>query len=265
MWCKHCRQDVPGIVCAESGEYRCPRCAQAIYTPLEVVWADDGPESLTASRGADDRTSDSPPPGVDDWELDDQLEHLGRALAVETPPADPAERGPRARSLRIDAAHTAPPARHADSGRQQAADPSAPNGERFSVMALVVWSVLSLGLMGFVCGGVLLGWSILGGRQDLWTIGLPIALGGQIALLVGLVLQLDRLWHDHRHTAAKLDHFDDELHDLRTTTATLNNGQTDASAGNFYAHLAGGAGPGLLLTDLKSQLDLLAVKIGQQN
>ena len=34
--------------------------------------------------------------------------------------------------------------------------------------------------------------------------------------------------------------------------------------GAFYSHLAGGAGPELLLSDLKSQLDLLAVKIMQQ-
>ena len=31
-----------------------------------------------------------------------------------------------------------------------------------------------------------------------------------------------------------------------------------------YAHWAGGAGPDLLLGDLKSQLDLLAVKLSKQ-
>ena len=32
----------------------------------------------------------------------------------------------------------------------------------------------------------------------------------------------------------------------------------------FYSHLAGGANPQLLLSDLKSQLDLLADKIGER-
>ena len=36
-------------------------------------------------------------------------------------------------------------------------------------------------------------------------------------------------------------------------------------AGSFYAHMARGASPQLLLADLKSQLDLLAVKLGQKD
>ena len=34
------------------------------------------------------------------------------------------------------------------------------------------------------------------GRQDLWAIGTPIILAGQIVLVLGLVLQLDRIWRD---------------------------------------------------------------------
>ncbi len=37
---------------------------------------------------------------------------------------------------------------------------------------------------------------------------MPVALCGQVALLVGLVLQLDRLRHDSHHAAAKLDDVD---------------------------------------------------------
>lgn len=82
-------------------------------------------------------------------------------------------------------------------------------------------------------------------------------------MLIGLVLQLDRFWHDNHHTAAKLDEVDEKLHDLKTT-ATLMNTIHGPSSAAFYTHLAGGANPQLLLNDLKSQLDLLAMKIGDQ-
>jgi hypothetical protein len=117
-------------------------------------------------------------------------------------------------------------------------------------------------MMTFVCGGVLVGWSVVSARAELWNFGLPTSLLGQIALLAGLVLQLERIWSDSRETASKLEHVDDELHDLKTTTTMLGTSQSTAGS-SFYAHLAGGAGPQLLLADLKGQLDLLAVKISR--
>ena len=131
-------------------------------------------------------------------------------------------------------------------------------------MHTVAWLVLLIGLMGMACGGVLLGWSLIAGRQDLWPIGLPIALAGQIVLVMGFVLQMDRLWNDHSRTSAKLDHMDERLADLENTTALL--GTTHSTpAMSFYSHLAGGANPQLLLADLKSQLDLLALKMGRDS
>jgi len=127
-------------------------------------------------------------------------------------------------------------------------------------MAGLVWTALSLGTMAFVCGGILLGWSLYTDRNELWDIGMPIALCGQVALLIGLVLQLDRLWHDSRQAADKLDDVDEQIHQLKATTTML--GTTRGpSASAFYSHLADGAGPELLLSDLKGQLDLLAVKL----
>ena len=85
---------------------------------------------------------------------------------------------------------------------------------------------------------------------------------GQIALLVGLVLQLDRLGHDNRDAADKLDDVDEQLSELKATTTLLGTSQGSA-ASVFYSHFANGAGPQILLTDLKSQIDLLAMKIAQ--
>jgi hypothetical protein len=61
---------------------------------------------------------------------------------------------------------------------------------------------------------------------------------------------------------AKLDQVDSQLDELRTVTRLLGSAH-HSPAGAFYSHLADGAGPGLLLTDLKSQLDLLAMKLAE--
>jgi len=130
-------------------------------------------------------------------------------------------------------------------------------------LGALAWFALLSGTTVFAFGGVLLGWSLASGRQDLWTIGLPVALAGQIALLVGLLLQIERLWRDNRKASAKFDQFDQQLHELKTAATLLSTSQSPASA-TFYSHFAEGASPKLLLTDLKSQLDLLAMKIEQE-
>jgi len=122
--------------------------------------------------------------------------------------------------------------------------------------------MVSLGLMMFVCGGVLLGWSLLSGRGELWSLGLPLILIGQAALIVGLVFQLDGLWQSNRETSQTLEQLDDQLHDLQHATTML--GTTHSGgARSFYAHMAEGASPQMLLTDLKGQMDLLAVRLAQ--
>jgi hypothetical protein len=194
----------------------------------------------------------------DPWETEEQLCHLQRVLNAEPPKTpSPAITGP---SLRIDPGHGAP-------GRRRLPASHAPRRSRGqsrrarSALHLVAWFVLLIGLMGMACGGVLLGWSLIAARQDLWPIGLPVALVGQIVLVIGLVLQMDRIWNDHSHASAKLDRMDERLADLKSTTALL--GTTHSTpAVSFYSHFAGGANPQILLADLKSQLDLLALKLG---
>jgi hypothetical protein len=128
---------------------------------------------------------------------------------------------------------------------------------------LIAWSILSLGLATFACGAVLLGWSFAAERDDLWPLGLPLALIGQAGLIIGLVLQLDGLWQSNRHTAQTLSQLDGELSRVRHATTLLSTSRT-APAQSFYAHMAEGASPQLLLADLKGQLDLLAQQMSSQ-
>jgi hypothetical protein len=267
MWCKHCQQDVPGIVCAESGQYRCPRCAEGIHSPLNVTWVDQaGTQVADEQPGAPDGAGEDPPQLYDDWDFEDRLGHIGRVLAIDRPEANTSLPAGSSQTGRVDGSHPGTAGPHRAPSRKPATqrtdDPGPPEAAH-PVLAFFTWAALSLGLMAFVCGGTLLGWSMIAGRQDLWTIGLPITLAGQIGLLAGLVLQLDRLWCAHRSTAGKLNHFDEELHELKRTATILGAAQSPPGS-SFYAHLAGGAGPHLLLADLKGQLDLLAAKISQQ-
>jgi len=54
------------------------------------------------------------------------------------------------------------------------------------------WTILSLGMTLFACGAVLLAWSLLGRRDDLWPIGVTLTLFGQGGLILGFVMQQGR-------------------------------------------------------------------------
>ncbi len=243
MWCKNCQQDVPARASADKPGLCCPRCGEAIA----------GNSPLTPD----------PAPAYDGWELDEQLRHIERVLHAakgqdHAPPA--IERQP---TTRFDLPHAGPTAWHVPPGNS-GKRPKAPEVAHDPGSQALTWLALLLGTMSFVCGGILLAWSMAAGRPELWSIGLPIAIGGQIVLLIGLVLQIDRLWSDNRAAAAKFHDVDEQLGELKTTTTLLGTCQGPA-AGVFYSHFAGGASPQLLLADLKSQLDLLAVKLSHDD
>ena len=267
----------------EAGKYSCARCSQT----LEPISAGRTPhvphgESRHPERTEYETASVRCPPSYDGWEIEQQLRHAFRVLrsvrSGKAPPDEPEETPANEPKFRIEAGHGVP-APHAKSAKpsrkrqphrrphrvqqtvavkSQVKPPS--RGDGF--LAVLAWSTLSLGTMGFVCGLALLGWSASTGSQDLWTIGAPIILAGQIALVLGLVLQLDRIWRDSRRAAAKLQTVDEQIDDLKTATSLLSTTHGPSSA--FYAHWAGGASPEILLGDLKSQLDLLAVKLAKE-
>jgi len=201
----------------------------------------------------------------DGWELEQQLRHIERLLKIDKPHPT-RHKGAYLRELaRLDPSHEGARGWHypAAARRKAAKRRKAGGSSRRSWLPVLTWAVLAMGLMASTCGGVLLAWAAAVGRQDLWAIGMPIGLGGQIILVIGLILQLDRLWYDNRNTAEKLDHVDERLHDLNKTTTLLGTTHGPVSS-SFYSHMAGGASPQLLLADLKSQLDLLAVKLAQE-
>lgn len=228
------------------------------------------------AAGADD---DGLPFDLDDWRLDEDLaaaERLIRTVRARqtTGPEERADHDPVTHHL--DAAHRPvrdwhvhlghrnelPTRSHAGAGPSSAERPSLARDDS-TRGSLLAWGALSVGLMAFVCGGVLLGWGFISGRVDLWTLGTPLTLVGVAGLILGMVMQMDGLWQSNRKTAEMLSELDGQLHDLRHTT-TLMSTTHSSPAQSFYSHMADGAAPQLLLADLKSQLDMLAVKMSRE-
>lgn len=289
MFCPACQQDVPAIaVPEEPGVVRCAFCSEELEkraqgmgigsqvqvrnhepTPTEQIEVPEVAlldyESCTPAESA---AFDSPEPvsqlrprlDLEDWELEPQLraaERLLKGLRQEAP----AEQ-----VNAVHAAHQPVPDWHVPDARPsetpQVRRPlDAPKLDEKS--GTLAWTCLSLGVMALACGGVLVAWSLLASRDDLWSIGLPLAVIGQGGLVIGLLLQLDGLWRTSRKTEETLTHLDGKLHDL-AHTATMLGTTRSTPAQSFYVHMAEGASPHLLLADLKGQLDLLAERMSQK-
>jgi len=251
MWCSTCQQDVPPPeTSGNGGKLRCGKCKQEL-----------------AGEMAPAKIAPVAPRLTDDWELEAELRGVERL--VNSLKSGGIERGDV--TVRRDApmqsyAHPTQEVAgswHADRVLEPAANRPIEQENQRPKSHLLAWLILSIGLATFACGAVLLGWSFAGERDDLWPLGLPLALIGQAGLIIGLVLQLDGLWQSNRRTAETLSQLDGELSRVRHATTLLTTTK-NASAQSFYAHMAEGANPQLLLADLKGQLDLLAQQMGSQ-
>lgn len=255
MWCAKCQQDVPAVPGQGPSSLQCIRCHAVLAAgeTLATTPVPKGIEPLTTLR--DQITAESllqPPLPQSDWELEAELRYVERLARAW-------KEAPAAESISLPGEH----AGHAvhETSAPRSPQPSTSNTQpRFAGLA---WGCLSMGVMTFVCGGVLLAWSAIAGRQQLWSIGLPLTLFGQAGLIIGLVLQLETLWQTNRATSSTLEQLDGELHELRHSTTLLTQSRSTPSQ-SFYVHLAEGASPHLLLADLKGQLDLLSEQMGRR-
>ena len=261
MWCSTCRQDVPAIPAphGETGK-RCLRCNACMPETADAVV----PEPTLASRfegDAVERLLSRCPIDQDDWQLDADLRSAERLIKS------------CGREVRFDAANTTEgsaniPAAHLPGWDEipAAAAVRTRRGEELPAKSRtgnLTWTILSLGIMAFVCGGVLMAWSYLGQRDDLWHIGLPFALVGQAGLIIGLIMQLDGLWQNNRDTSTSLHELDDQITELRSATTRVHS-PARHSAQPFHVHFAEHANPNALLADIKGQLDSLSARLGKE-
>src|SRR5262249_24292804 len=84
---------------------------------------------------------------------------------------------------------------------------------RATLARFICW----LGLLGSACGAVLVGWSLVEERPDFWQIGLPTTIAGLVWLLLGFVLQLDRIGQQGRDANRSLEHVQRQFKGLQQT------------------------------------------------
>lgn len=217
MWCKHCRQDMPAVASEPGGAVRCVRCRR-LSDGSDVSAAphsrriaelaghgldlDDGSTPRIAGQShspiegnASQLVAPSPADELhddwDDWLVTKELDRIRRRFDL-----------PFSSAPAVDAAiDDERPATDRGSPRRSRAARRSPA----PLLAILVFFGLSLGLIAFVCGLVLLGWSLIAGRGDLWGMSLSVTLAGQFGLLFGLLLQIDGLAEGNRRVETKLD------------------------------------------------------------
>jgi len=225
MWCSHCQLDVPGIASKKNhATVCCARCGNATEPPVKF----------------------EEPPKLDNWDVAADIQEVEGIIGPLPTPAKNAE----GRFHRIDhvgndlAPNRRPARKKLDKPRR----------------LFVTWLVVALGLMSFAFGGGLLVWSYLSSRPELWAFGLPITIGGQGVLVLGLLLQVDALWQSSKKLTASVQELENEVETLEESLTLVVQGTAGRS---FYEHLSSGASPHLLLADLKGQLDMLSTRLEQ--
>lgn len=233
---------MPFVAESGNGPRRCARCGLTPPTHGDSA-ADPQP-----AVGRDEIEDRPPWDAVDDWALTAVLRRTEHVLR-QPRPSQPAE---------ANLADSMLPA-----ARLPAVEDRPQPAARAAGTTWWAWSMVALGTTALSCGAALLGWSYLQERPELWSLGLTAAVLGQVALFVGMVVQLDRLWGENREAQHQLQAVHAQLGDLSQTARMLGTVHSSASQA-FYSHLAEGASPDLLLADLKGQLDLLALRLAQR-
>lgn len=235
----------------------CGRCGVALSAD-----AADFDTSGPAHPGEVGLNLDAQPQGLcdrfEDWQLDQSVRSMRARIQPEPTRAGRSVSPPDSRqpSWRVDAAHARPPRHHLPRRR-------APARRASGRWPTFTNSSLLLGLAAGTGGAAVLVWSATQARADLWNAGLSAIVAGVVVFALGLVLQLERIWHNGRSAVRRLRRIDAQLQDLERTTSSLSYPHGPAS-GAFYAHLADGASPHLLVSDLKGQLDLLATNLAHR-
>lgn len=196
MWCSTCQQEVPGVRNSASGELACVRCGRAADEPSHST-------AGAAPQTAEERErllrnlehwSDHPLLAeLDDWELGEQLRHVQRLLAMHPPAHVPGQ------VALSDTAHSQPAPPHTSQRRRRARGSTLQRAAR-----ILAWCAMALGLAAVVCGAVLMAVAQLRGRNDLWGVGIPLFVVGQLGLVIGLVADADLARRKTRRRAASV-------------------------------------------------------------
>ena len=191
------------------GDVCCVRCGDPLGSGADS--AGDVPKSLGTLAAAcpisELAVASGMPGGLDDWELGQKLRDVEHVLRRSAPEESEAALDATP-DYRLDAAHEEPTMRHAEDAAKSVHLKVRTRPTSRAAMprpSLLAWGALAMGLAMVTCGLALLGWSHVTGRDDLWSLGIPIALAGLFGLVIGLVLELEQFWQSYRELSKRLD------------------------------------------------------------
>src|SRR5262245_48695999 len=194
MWCSTCQQDVPQLGSPSGDDARCAKCGTILHANSQAGVTNDlagNRASAAAATNAEtialEKVLRMPPLAEEDWALEAELRGVQRLLK-----SLQSRKSTEAEPLSLHFPHEPLPSWHIEQEQPEEDDSvAAPPIESPRRGHPAAWTILSVGLAVFACGAVLLTWSLVGKREDLWPIGLPLALFGQAGLILGVVLQLE--------------------------------------------------------------------------
>ncbi len=204
----------------------------------------------------------------DDWSADQRVRNLARELKRPTTTFRKPGDGLFPDHRRFEPPHDlfSPQDLAANVALPAAAPPIAASASlhphRTESSQVMAWVIVTAGSLTLAAGLGLMGWSLAAKQLQFWNIALGLAIGGQGTLILGLVLAVSRLWRHSRYSAGKLQDVQNRLGQLQQTAEVLTTMRAGGSAPTFYADLARGASPHMMLTNLKGQLDQLATRLG---
>jgi hypothetical protein len=268
MWCNTCQQETPGAIHPASARIVCSRCQQPMERrkpPHAARICDEGlalDEPATSAAGAAAKNASF---RVDDWAARQRVRSVVRELRRPNPASAVSPNRAATDRLRLDPPHNwKSPLEHTHlPGISPAAAPPSANpilqrnglGNQFAA-----WLIVFAGVLTLASGVGLIAWSLSKNEMRFWNLALGLALGGQGALIFGLVLVISRLWRTSRYAAARLQDVHARLGQLQQASETLA-ASNKASAPAFYADLVRGASPHVLLANIKGQVDQLATHV----
>lgn len=266
MWCRTCQQDMPAVAHALSGRTVCSRCQRPMRSGKPMHAAAICDEGLALDDPAAAAVA-AAPPLANDWQSQQRARRLERELRRSTIEAPAASSVPLQGPRRFD-----PPKQLFDSIQQvsapslisitpQLSAPTHAGSRRMQGGQVIAWMIVVAGMLVLAAGIGLVAWSLAARQMLYWNLAIGLTLGGQGALIFGLVLVLSRLWRNSRYASGKLQDVHTRLGQLQQTAdvlATMRAG----GAPSFYTDLMRGASPQVLLANLKGQVDQLAARVG---
>jgi hypothetical protein len=175
MWCKNCRQDIPGVLSQNDKQFCCMRCGQLLGATADTSGT---LANARSSIAAESQTSVSPRTLYDPWEVNEKLRHAERILQLGHRPGPGLDE-----TLRFDPMMPVAPTSNT---------PSPTPRRRHPIAIGIAWLLTAVGTSGLSCGALLTVWGWLGQRTELWNLGLPIMVVGQMVLLAGLLVHFGR-------------------------------------------------------------------------